>query len=57
MHRIYLDYPTEVVRDAVREALDYGLCDLPRIERMVLSRIAGDFFRLPTDDNDEDDET
>jgi hypothetical protein len=46
---IYLDYPTEVVEKVVCEALEYGLMDLKRIERMVLKNVAGEFFRL-TDD-------
>lgn len=59
LHRFFLDYPTEPLVDAVRTANEYGLLDLGRIERMVLRRIAGDFFRLPTDpdhDTSEDDD-
>jgi transposase len=57
LHRIWSEYPTEAVREAVSVALDYGLLDLERIERLVLQQIAGDFFRLPKDDplEDEDD--
>jgi len=47
LHRIYLEYPTEPVVHAVARALEFGLVDLVRIERMVLKQIAGDFFRLP----------
>lgn len=47
LHRSYLDYPTPVVVDAVRAAVRHQICDVTRIERMVLERIAGDFFRLP----------
>lgn len=50
LHRLYIDYPTEALLAAVRDALAYDLTDLARIERMVLERIAGDFFRLPPDD-------
>jgi predicted transcriptional regulator len=50
LHRLYVDYPTEALIAAVRDALAYDLTDLARIERMVLARIAGDFFRLPCDD-------
>lgn len=53
LHRIYLDYPTEVVVVAVRRALEFGLLDLQRIERMVLRQAAGDFFRLPTTEEDD----
>jgi hypothetical protein len=49
LHKIWLDYPTEPVVEAVTVAVRHGLLDLERIERMVLRRIAGDFFRLPTD--------
>ena len=55
LHRMWNDYPTDVVREAVSVALEYGLTDLQRIERMVLRRIAGDFFRLPVDDEEDDD--
>ena len=49
LHRMWRDYPTEAVETAVAEALEYELTDLARIERMVLRRIAGDFFRIPID--------
>ena len=52
LHRIYIDYPTEPVVVAVTRALEFGLLDLTRIEQMVLRRIAGDFFRLPTTEDD-----
>jgi len=48
LHRIYLDYPTEAVVVAVGRALEFGLLDLHRIEQMVLRQVAGDFFRIPT---------
>jgi transposase len=58
LHRCYQDYPREPLLEAVQCALDYGLTDLARIERMILSRVAGDFFRLPlgpgSEDEDED---
>jgi hypothetical protein len=57
LHRMYMDYPTDTLAAAVHTALAYGLADLDRIERMVLGRIAGDFFRLPTDpDSDTEDD-
>jgi hypothetical protein len=55
LHRIWTDYPTETVREAVSVALQFGLIDLERIETMVLRRIAGDFFRFPIDEEDPDD--
>jgi transposase len=56
LHRMYLDYPTKPLCDAVAQAQRYGLIDLARIEKMVLRRIAGDFFRIPGFENNEDDE-
>lgn len=53
-HGFYLDYPTEVLVEAVKVALSYGLLDLKRIETLVLQRVRGDFFRLPTHDEDPD---
>ena len=59
LHRFYLDYPTEALCAAAAEALRYNLCDLNRIERMVLRTVAGEFFRLdptPNPDKEDDDE-
>jgi transposase len=47
LYRIYVDYPIEAITPAVAGALEYGLLDLVRIERMILRHLAGDFFRLP----------
>lgn len=54
LHRIYLDYPTEAVVAAAGRALEFGLLDLHRIEQMVLKRVAGDFFRLTTREDDDE---
>ncbi len=35
----------------VRDDERFGLTDLARIEKLVLTRIAGEFFRLPLDDD------
>ncbi len=56
LHRFYVEYPTEHLVDAVREALQYGLLDLARIERMTLRRVRGEFFQLPVADDEEDDD-
>ena len=53
LHRIYLDYPTDAVVVAVGRALEFGLLDLNRIERMVLRHVAGDFFRLTTKEDED----
>lgn len=54
---LYREYPREAVAKAVTTALQYGLFDLARLERLILRTIAKDYFVLPTDsesdDNDE----
>jgi hypothetical protein len=39
-------YPAEPFLTAVEQALRYGLFDLARLERLILERVAGDFFNL-----------
>lgn len=58
LHKIYVDYPTDAVVEAVSRALDFGLTDLGRIERMVLKAVGSSFFKLPSnsDQNPEDDD-
>lgn len=53
LHRLYLDYPLEPVREALRTALDHGLTDLGRIERMILRHLSGSLFRLPSEDQND----
>jgi hypothetical protein len=54
LHRMWTDYPQEPLLGAITEALRYGLIDLRRIERMVLRRIAGEYFRLPIEEESDD---
>lgn len=54
LHKMYLDYPTEVLVDAVTEARTFDLFDLGRIEQMVLRRIHGEYFRLAVGDDGDD---
>lgn len=54
LHRMYVDYPTEVVREVFVVAVEHGLADLERVERMVLRRLGTEFFRLPTTPEDDD---
>lgn len=49
--RMVDEYPKSAMRSALLEACHYGMTDLDRLERMVLRRIARDFF--PRDDDDE----
>lgn len=46
-------YPPQPFLAAVQQALEYGLFDLTRLETLVLRHVAGDFFAL--DDEDQDD--
>lgn len=55
LHRMYVDYPLPALERAVNAALEYGLIDLGRIERLVLRNIAGEFFRFPGDAHKKDD--
>lgn len=51
--RLVREYPREPLLGAVRDAAHYGLYDLDRLERMILRRVAREYFRLeegPQDD-------
>lgn len=39
-------YPQHPFRKVVDQALKYGLYDLSRLEQMILSYVAGDFFNM-----------
>jgi transposase len=45
-------YPSEPFLSAIAQALHYGLFDLSRLERLILERVAGDFFDLDGKDPD-----
>jgi hypothetical protein len=49
--RMAREYPRDAFLSAVAEAARYGLFDLGRLERMILRRIASEYFRLGTKDN------
>ena len=42
-------YPAKPFLAAIEQALHYGLFDLARLERLILERVAGDFFDLDDD--------
>jgi len=44
--RLVREYPREPLVAAVRDAAHYGLYDLDRLERMILRRVARDYFLL-----------
>ncbi len=47
---LYRTYPTDAFEKAIEKALHYGLYDLLRLENLILSFVAGDFFNLKADD-------
>ena len=52
--RLVREYPRQPLLAAVREAARYGLYDLDRLERMILRRVAREYFLLE-DGKDSDD--
>ncbi len=54
--RLVREYPREPFLAAVREAGQYGLYDLDRLERMILRRIAHDYFLLEVSQRESGDE-
>ncbi len=58
--RLVEEYPREPLVGAVRTAQEYGLYDLDRLERMVIRRVAQEYFELdlgaapPRKDDDEE---
>ena len=56
--RMIDEYPRDAMSAALDEALAFGMTDLERLERMVLRRVANDYFVLPRrpDGEEEDDE-
>jgi len=53
--RLLREYPREPFLAAVGEAARYGLYDLDRLERMILRRVARDYFLLGETGSDQDD--
>lgn len=52
--RMAREYPSDALMSAVGEAARYGLYDLDRVERMVLRRVAEEYFRLQPEREDDD---
>ncbi len=52
LRRMVKEYPREALLGAVEEAARYGLYDLDRLERMILRRVARDYFRTEEGAND-----
>jgi hypothetical protein len=51
--RLVREYPREPLLSAVREAARYGLYDLDRLERMILRRVAREYFLLDEGPHDD----
>jgi hypothetical protein len=51
--RLVKEYPREALLGAVEEAARYGLYDLDRLERMILRRVARDYFQLEEGSQDD----
>src|SRR6266702_3316954 len=54
--RFVQEYPRAPLAKAVTVALQYGLCDLDRLERLVLREVASDFFLVPSSSEDDPDD-
>ena len=52
--RMVREYPRGPLLAAVREAAHYGLYDLDRLERMILRRVAREYFVLESSDETTD---
>jgi len=50
------DYPRAPLLEALRTALAYGLFDLERVERMILRKLAREYFQIRPGHNGDDDE-
>jgi len=48
-------YPAEAFLAALEQALRFGMFDLGRLEALILKYVSGDFFRLDSDPEDDDD--
>ena len=44
-------YPVQAFLSAITRALNYGMYDLNRLERMILDHVAKDFFRFGKEDD------
>ena len=51
--RMVREYPREPLLGAAREAAHYGLYDLDRLERMILRRVAREYFLLDKGSHDD----
>ena len=46
LHALFLDYPTDLLRSVLADAVEHRAYDLGQIERVVLQRAGADVFRI-----------
>ena len=49
---IQRDYPAQAFDPAIARGLQYGVYDLSRLEKLILSFVAGEFFKLEDSENE-----
>jgi len=54
--RLVNDYPRGPLLEALRTALEYGLFDLERVERMILRKLASEYFQVSPGPGEGDDD-
>jgi hypothetical protein len=54
--RLVNDYPHAPLLEALQTALAYGLFDLERVERMILRKLASEYFQVNTGRGEGDDD-
>jgi hypothetical protein len=54
--RLLRDYPRAPFLAAVQRAVEYGLFDLGRLERLILREVAAEYFVTPCDRDEQDDD-
>lgn len=54
--RLVREYPSDALLRAVAEAEKYGLFDLGRLERLILKRVSTEYFNIPSDEREPEDD-
>lgn len=52
LHRLFLDYPTDLLRRTLATAVAHKQHDLARVEALLLRTAGAELFRLPTNEED-----
>lgn len=51
LHTLFLDYPTDVLRNVLADAVEHKAYDLAQVEGLVLRNVGTEIFRLPAKDD------